>query len=58
MTKTKKQITVGCQVAFNKLPDAVWFDVLKIDGMLLVIREHGTNYATQTMEKSLVVQIQ
>lgn len=56
--KKKKEIKVGSQVAFNNLPDAVWFDVLEINGLLLVIREHGTNYATQTMDKSLVVQVQ
>lgn len=56
MTK-KKEIKIGSLVAFNKLPDAVWFDVLEINGLLLVIREHGTNYATQTMDKSLVVQV-
>lgn len=57
MTKTKKEIKVGSQVAFNTLPDAVWFDVLEINGFLLVIREHATNYATQTMDKSLVKQV-
>ena len=53
----KQEIKVGSQVAFNKLDDAVWFDVLEIDGMLIVIREHGTEYAKQVMDKSLVVQV-
>jgi len=50
-------IEVGSIVAFNTLDDAVWFDVLQIDGFTLTIREHGTNYAKQTMDKSCVKQV-
>jgi hypothetical protein len=52
-----KEIKVGSIVAFNKLNDAAWFDVIEMDGDVLVLREHGTNYATQTMYKSLVAQV-
>ncbi|QWY83626.1 hypothetical protein [Rhizobium phage RHph_X2_26] len=58
MAKAKSaKIEVGSIVAFNTLPDAVWFDVLSIDGFTLTIREHGTNYAKQSMDKSFVKQV-
>jgi hypothetical protein len=53
----KQKIKVGDIVAFNNLPDAVWFDVLEIDGPRIVIREHGTDFAKQIMDRSLVKQI-
>lgn len=51
------KIEVGNFVAFNTLTDATWFEVLAIDGFILTIREAGTDYATQTMDKSLVKQV-
>lgn len=51
------EIKVGDLVAFNKLKDATWFDVLKIDGFILTIREHDTNFATQQFDRSLVKKI-
>jgi len=48
------KIHVGDVVAFNKQPDAAWFDVLKIDGFNLLIREHGTDYKPTYMDVSLV----
>ncbi len=51
------KIVVGSQVAFNKLADAVWFDVLEIKGPLLIVREQGTNYASQTIDKCFVQQV-
>lgn len=48
---------VGQKVAFNTLPDAVWFDVLEIDGFLMKIRETNTNYAPQYMDTSAVAQV-
>lgn len=51
------EIKVGYQVAFNNLKNAVWFDVMAIDGFHLTIREHGTNFANQFSDKSLVKQI-
>lgn len=53
----KLDIRKGSVVAFNTLEDATWFDVLEVDGFLLTLREHGTDYATQTMDKSLVKQV-
>jgi hypothetical protein len=50
-------IKVGDIVAFNNLPDAAWFDVLGITGFNLLIREHGTDYATQWADISTVKQI-
>jgi hypothetical protein len=51
------KITVGSQVAFNKLADATWFDVLEIEGFTLTIREHGTKFAVQHMDISLVKKV-
>lgn len=53
----KINVEVGSVVAFNTLEDAAWFDVLEIDGFTLTLREHGTNYAKQYMDKSLVKQV-
>ena len=55
--QVKAAIKVGDIVAFNTLDDAVWFDVLKIKGHLLIIREHGTDYATQRMDDCFVKQV-
>jgi len=52
-----KPVKVGSVVAFNELPDAVWFEVLSIDGFNLTIREHGTDYATQVIDKGYVKQV-
>lgn len=52
-----KKIEVGSVVAFNNLEDATWFDVLEMEGFLLTIREHGTNYSVQYMDKSLVKRV-
>lgn len=54
---TNKQIKAGSVVAFNKLDDAVWFDVLDIDGCIMTVREHGTDYAPQQTDTSLVKQV-
>jgi hypothetical protein len=53
----KQEIQIGDIVAFNNLPDAEWFDVVDIKGPILILREHGTDYATQRMHKSLVKQV-
>ncbi len=53
----KQEIKVGTLVAFNTLPDAAWFEVLEVNGFLLTIKEYGTEYASQTMDKSFVKQI-
>jgi len=55
--KKKLEIEVGAQVAFNNLDDAVWFDVLEVNGYVLTIREHGSDYAKQFMDKGLVKQV-
>jgi len=55
--KKIKQPVVGSVVAFNMLKDACWFDVLEINGFIMTIREHGTDYREQYMDKSLVRQI-
>ena len=46
----------GDLVAFNRLPDAVWFEVLTIDGYAMTIREAGTDDAAQRSDTSLVKQ--
>ena len=48
---------VGQQVAFNKLADATWFDVIAIDGFNLTVREVETDYAPQHIDKSAVKQV-
>lgn len=56
----KLTIAVGKLVAFNKTKDASWFEVIEIDGFTLTLKEfdgHGTNYALQKIDKSLVVQV-
>lgn len=50
MTKIK----VGDHVAMNTLPDAARFEVLRIEGFLAEVREVGTDYATQTIDVSMV----
>jgi hypothetical protein len=50
-------LKVGDVVAFNMTQDPTWFDVVGIDGFRLVVREHGTNYAVQTIDKSCVKQV-
>lgn len=52
------KIKVGSKVAFNTLSDATWFEVVAINGFTLTVREAGTDYATQTIDKSLVKQVQ
>jgi hypothetical protein len=52
-----KNIKVGSVVAFNMLPDATWFDVLERDGFRLVLREHGTDYAKQYVDVSMVARV-
>lgn len=51
------KIYVGCLVAFNLLEDATWFEVMAIDGFTLTIREYGTNFAEQKIDKSLIKKI-
>lgn len=51
-------IQVGDLVAFNKLSDATWFEVIEINGYSMKIVEAGTNDAPQYMDSSLVKQHQ
>lgn len=53
----KTEIKVGDEVAFNMLADAIWFTVEKIDGFVLTVREVGTDYAPQTIDKSTVARV-
>ena len=53
-------VEAGDLVAFNMLEDAVWFEVLDIDGFNMTIREyddHGTPYREQVMDISLVKRV-
>jgi hypothetical protein len=52
-----RAVKVGDVVAFNNLRDAVWWDVLKVHRVLMLVREHGTCYAPQLMDQSLVKKI-
>lgn len=56
MTK-KLNVKVGSVVAFNMLEDATWFDVIAVDGFNMTVREHGTNYAPQRSDVSLVKRV-
>lgn len=49
-----KRIKVGDVVAMNKLPSAARFEVLRVDGFLAEVREAGTDYATQTIDVSMI----
>jgi hypothetical protein len=46
----------GDLVAFNRLSDATWFEVLTIDGYAMTVREAGTDDAAQRSDTSLVKQ--
>jgi hypothetical protein len=52
-----KEIFVGSKVAFNREPDAYWFEVLEINGFTLTVREVGTDYAPQKIDKSAVAKV-
>jgi hypothetical protein len=51
------KITKGTLVAFNKLPDAVWYEVKSRGRFTLTIVEANTDYAPQVMDVSLVKQM-
>jgi len=52
------KIEVGDIVAFNTLPDAIWFEVLEIDGFNLKIRERARpDYAAKWADTSMVKQV-
>ncbi|WLJ71220.1 hypothetical protein [Sphingomonas phage Birtae] len=53
----KLDIAVGREVAFNMLDDATWFAVEAIDGFTLTVREVGTEYAPQMIDKSAVKRV-
>lgn len=51
-------IKAGAVVAFNMLPDATWFDVIKRDGFMITIRERADIiYSEQTADVSMVCQV-
>lgn len=50
------KVKVGQWVAFNMLDDAVWFEVEKIDGFNMRVRE-GEEYAAQFADTSMVKQV-
>lgn len=51
------KIKTGSIVAFSKQPDAVWFDVISIDGFTIMVREHGTSNRVQQSDTSLIKQV-
>lgn len=53
----KFDIKEGSIVAFNNLSDAVWYNVLKVDGFVLTIREQDTDYQEQYIDKCFVKQV-
>jgi len=56
--KKKEKIVVGSIVAFNKLLDTVWFDVISVNqSNMLTVQEHNTNHAEQYIDKGSVVQV-
>ncbi len=55
------EVAAGDVVAFNTLPDAVWFDVMRRDGFTIHVRQHGLTptgkqWSEQTSDVSLVKQ--
>ena len=53
----KLKVEVGSIVAFNTLDDAVWFEVLAIDGFRIEVREENTDYKSHFSDTSLVKQV-
>lgn len=47
------EIKEGTRVVFNTTPDATVFEVTKRDGLSIMVREHGTDYAAQRSDVSL-----
>jgi hypothetical protein len=60
MTK-KLKFDVGSFVAFNMLKDATWFEVVKINGFHMEVREEGLvdgkHFAAQYADTSMVKQV-
>lgn len=50
-------IEVGSVVAFNNLEDATWFTVIATDDFILTVRESGTDYAAQRIDKCAVKKV-
>jgi hypothetical protein len=57
MGKNIEKIAIGNEVAFNNLADATWFRVEAINGFSLTVREVGTDYATQSIDRSAVARV-
>lgn len=51
------RVKEGDIVTFNNLPDAARFEVIRVDGFSLEVREEGGNYASQYSDTSLVAKI-
>lgn len=52
-----RPIRPGDMVAFNTLDDATWWDVVMIEGFKMVVREHGTDYAPQNADTSMIKKV-
>lgn len=49
-------VKAGAVVALNMLEDAVWFDVLEVNGHLLTVRQQGSS-VKQTIDVCMVKQV-
>ena len=49
-----KQVNVGDIVVLNNLADATPFEVLAVDGFVVTVREAGTEYKPQFIDKEMI----
>lgn len=59
---TEQKIKKGSVVAFSEDSNPAWFDVLKVDGKAITVRQtgiapHGGEYAEDVTDVSLVRQV-
>lgn len=53
-----EEVRPGSVIAVSKCSDATFYDVVRVEGeRTLIIRDAGTNYVEQTIDRSLVAQI-
>lgn len=54
-----EDLTTGSVVAFSNASDATWYDLIRTEGDFgIVVREVDTDYAEQTIDCSMITQIQ
>lgn len=59
---TEQKVKKGAVVAFSENSNPAWFDVLKVDGSAITVRQqgeapHGEQYAEDVSDVSLIRQV-